>query len=353
VPAIRIGDLLVSNGLISAKQLDEALQAQLVFGGRLGTNLVELGYISTATLAQFLATQLGMPCLMPSELTDVPAAVLEKVSPEIAAKYLVFPVGVERRTIRLAMADPTDLRAVDEVAFRTGHNVAPVVAPELLVMYALERFYQVKRKNRFLRFAASLTGAGPTIGDEDGAGAGASVRDTPFEGPYGLREAVAELVRAEHDTDLLKGLMRYLREEFERVAVFVLERESARGYCQAGCTIPPEVPCDGVRNPLRSIEIALPRSVLFRAAARAHEPCVERMSDHVEDRVVARLLELEPGDELLLFPVRPGERVQAVALAAAPLRPEALREIHRHGLFASKVVDAIRMLQLRRRILAV
>jgi hypothetical protein len=156
----KIGDLLVRNGLINEEQLDQALQ------GRLGTNLVELGFITTATLAEFLATQLGMKCLLPAQLTEILKSVLEALDPETAARYMVFPIGEDRRTVQLAMVDPTDLRAVDEVAFRTGRNVAPVVAPELLVVYALERFYQVKRANRFLRFAPALSALESTLASE-------------------------------------------------------------------------------------------------------------------------------------------------------------------------------------------
>jgi hypothetical protein len=349
----KIGDLLVQNGLIREEQLDQALQAQLVFGGRLGTNLVELGFITTATLAQFLATQLGMACLLPSQLTDVPQAVLDAVDPETASRYMVFPIAADRRTLHLAMADPTDLRAVDEVAFRTGFNVAPVVAPELLVVYALERFYHVKRANRFLRFTPTLNALAATLAEETPEEAAPRPRPGASDGAYGLHEAAADLVAAERNTTVLEVVQRYLREDFERVAIFVIDDQTARAFSQAGCTIPAEVIRDGVRNPLRTIEVPVDRSPLFRTALRSKAPSRDKLTAHREDRIVARLLELEADGPVLIFPVRLGERVEAVALGAAPRRPQALGEIQRYGLFASKVADAVRLVRLRKRILAV
>ena len=350
----KIGDLLVRNGLINEEQLDQALQAQLLFGGRLGTNLVELGFITTATLAEFLATQLGMKCLLPAQLTEVPKSVLETLDPETAARYMVFPISEDRRTVQLAMVDPTDLRAVDEVAFRTGRNVAPVVAPELLVVYALERFYQVKRANRFLRFAPALSALESTLASEAPVEAGpARVRPGAHDGTYGLREAVADLVKADRDTTVLEVLQRHLREDLERVVVFLLDDRTARAFCQAGCTIPSEVIRDGARNPLRTIEVAIDQSPLFRGALRSKAPSREKMTAHREDQTVARLLELDAGDPLLVFPIRIGERLEAVALGAGPRRPDAFAELQRWALFASKVADAIRLARLRKRILAV
>lgn len=352
----KIGDLLVRNGLVSEDQLERALQAQLIFGGRLGTNLVELGFISTATLAEFLAAQLGMPCLRPGQLSEAAPAALEAVDPETASRYLVFPIAKEKRTLRLAMADPTDLRAVDEVAFRTGLAIDPVVAPELLIFYALERFYHVKRGNRaMLRMLNDLEGGLSVEAPWNAPREKPPAPAPDATGEYGLREAAADLVRAERNTVVLEVVQRYLRRDLQHVAVFVLDDDVARAWTQSGCVVPKEVPRDGVREPLRAIEVPIQRSVLFRSAVRASAPTRIPMPDRREDRVVGRLLEAEPADPLLLLPVRVGERNEAVALGAGEARPGALdgRAVQHYGLFASKVTDAIRMVRLRKRILAV
>src|SRR5690242_14933315 len=125
--AIRIGELLVKHQIVTEGQLSEALRAQELFGGRVGTNLVELGYLSEQALAQFLSTQLGIPHIAASELDAVPEEALKLVPRALAEKYKVVPVSAQKRRIRLAMADPTDLKAVDEVAFSSGCSVQPVI----------------------------------------------------------------------------------------------------------------------------------------------------------------------------------------------------------------------------------
>jgi hypothetical protein len=136
-----------------------------------------------------------MKCLLPAQLTEVPKSVLETLDPETAARYMVFPISEDRRTVQLAMVDPTDLRAVDEVAFRTGRNVAPVVAPELLVVYALERFYQVKRANRFCRARAPPRVRWPARRRWRPAGTVRRVRTT---GPTGARPSRTWSGRTRH-----------------------------------------------------------------------------------------------------------------------------------------------------------
>lgn len=143
-----------------------------------------------------------MACLLPSQRMDVPQAVLDTIDPETASRYMVFPIAADRRTLQLAMADPTDLRAMDEVAFRAGY-VAPVVAPELLVVCALERFYHVKYANRFLRFTPTLHALAGTLAEETRAEA--APRPGARAGAHGRHAAAADLVAAERNTSVSRS----------------------------------------------------------------------------------------------------------------------------------------------------
>ena len=146
----RLGELLVEANLITEQQLRMALQAQLIYGGRLGTNLVELDFISERFLAEFLASKLKLPSASPDELEDVPADALALLSGEKAQKYGVIPLALEGKVLHVAMIEPSDLAALDDLAFVTGCQIRPKVASEVLVVSALERHYGIVRKTRYL-----------------------------------------------------------------------------------------------------------------------------------------------------------------------------------------------------------
>ncbi len=159
----RLGELLVEAKVITPQQLQTALQAQMIYGGRLGTNLVELDYITEEFLSNFLASKLRIPCARPEELDSVPAEVLALVDATTAQKYQVIPLKKERKTLEVAMLDPTDLKALDELAFKTGCVLRPKVAAEMLVVLALERLYGLPRKNRYIRISSAGPAPGPSM----------------------------------------------------------------------------------------------------------------------------------------------------------------------------------------------
>src|SRR5688572_10071622 len=103
----------------------------MIYGGRLGTNLVELDYITEEFLSQFLASKLRLPCVRPQEMENVAPEVLALVDAQTAQKYQVIPLKREKKSLEIAMLDPTDLKALDELAFKTGCLIKPKVAAEL------------------------------------------------------------------------------------------------------------------------------------------------------------------------------------------------------------------------------
>lgn len=153
--ALRIGELLVAEGLVTPSQLQQALVAQQIFGGRLGTNLVENGFVDEADLARVLGRQLGIPVVAPEALADVDRAVIDRVPGELARRYSIVPFRHDRATDRLAIAvaDPTNLQKVDEIQFALGHRLDFHISPEIMLAYALEKYYGVERQRRYIRVA--------------------------------------------------------------------------------------------------------------------------------------------------------------------------------------------------------
>ncbi|MFQ5827714.1 MAG: type IV-A pilus assembly ATPase PilB [Candidatus Methylomirabilia bacterium] len=139
----RLGDLLVADGLISQEQLQRALKEQKGSNDKLGSVLVRLGLVHEDQLIGFLSRQYGIPSITLSQL-DIDAEVLKLVPGSLASKYEVLPVKRVGNTLTLAMGDPTNVFALDDVAFMTNLQVVPVVAAQGALRQAIERLYDTQ-----------------------------------------------------------------------------------------------------------------------------------------------------------------------------------------------------------------
>ncbi len=136
----KLGELLVRTGKINQAQLNEALALQKDQGGRLGTNLVKLGHMTDKQLVESLSQHFKVPSvdLHGMEIDD---AVIKIIPADIARKYTIFPVAKAGATVTVAMIDPTNVFAMDDVKFMTGYKVEPVVASETAIRGAIDRYY--------------------------------------------------------------------------------------------------------------------------------------------------------------------------------------------------------------------
>ena len=133
----KLGEILVRENLISPQNLREALDYQREHGGRLGPSLVKLGLISDDMITAVLSRQYGIPSVN-LDLFNIDPAVLRLIPQEVAQKHSVLPLSRVGATLTLAMVDPTNVYALDDVKFMTGLNVEPVVVAENSVQQAIE-----------------------------------------------------------------------------------------------------------------------------------------------------------------------------------------------------------------------
>lgn len=138
----KLGEMLVEAGIINPAQLQEALRHQRIAGGRMGSNLVALGFVSEEVLMDFLAHQTGVPRLDTRNL-DVPAAVLKRIPKRLAEQLNVLPIEhKEPRSLVLAMVDPSDLNAIDSARFASGLHIEPVVVSHSALRQAIAEQYR-------------------------------------------------------------------------------------------------------------------------------------------------------------------------------------------------------------------
>lgn len=136
----KLGEILVRENLITPQQLREALEYQRQSGGRLGSNLVKLGFISDDVITAVLSRQYGVPSIN-LELFQIDEETINLISQEVALKYSVLPISKVGATLTMAMADPTNVFAMDDIKFMTGLNVEPVIASEASVHIAIGKYY--------------------------------------------------------------------------------------------------------------------------------------------------------------------------------------------------------------------
>ena len=136
----RLGDLLVSNGLITPVQLEKALQDQKISGSKLGSGLVKLGYISEKSLVSFLSRHYGVPAIDLNEVQIDPDA-MKMISTDVIFKYQAIPIKRVGSTLRVAMSDPSNILAVDDIKFLAGCHVEVFVSTESAIKSVIDRFY--------------------------------------------------------------------------------------------------------------------------------------------------------------------------------------------------------------------
>lgn len=215
---MKLGEALVKEGFITKQQLNQALERQVVFGGRIGTNLIELKFISEEELTRFLGRFFNITPVTQEMLASISPDVIESVSPEIVNKYKVIPFRRDRNRLHTAMLNPRDIKEIDEIRFVTGFDIIPYVITELRLLYCLEKYYGIKRDIRYV----SLT---------DRFNPEAKIEETSIEK---IKKAFADV----KETEEIAGIL--LQEVYriaERVAIFAVREGRITGWKARGLAV--------------------------------------------------------------------------------------------------------------------
>src|SRR5215467_360061 len=151
----KLGETLLKDNLITPQQLKDALDYQRIHGGRLASTLVKLGMLSDEEVTAVLSRQYGVSSVN-LDLFEVDPAAVSLVPQETAEKYMVLPLSRVGATLTLAMVDPTNVFAVDDIKFMTGLSVEPVVVSETALNNALRRYYGTSRELELARVMEDL-----------------------------------------------------------------------------------------------------------------------------------------------------------------------------------------------------
>jgi type IV pilus assembly protein PilB len=165
--AVKLGDLLVKAKLVTPEQVDAALVSQRTEGGKFGEALIRIGAASEQDITETLSQQFGVPSIDLAHF-DIDPSIIKVVPGEVARKYGVLPVNKTGATLTIAMSDPTNVFAMDDIKFMTGYNVEPVVASEASLRRAIDKHYGTPRSVVLKeRPKGATTGSAPGEGNID------------------------------------------------------------------------------------------------------------------------------------------------------------------------------------------
>jgi type IV pilus assembly protein PilB len=140
----RLGDLLVKEKIITQDQLQQATKSQKENNSRLGAALVKLGFLTEEDFTNFLSRQYGVPAINLSYF-EIDASVVKLIPHETAKRYQILPLSRVGASLTIAMVDPTNVFAMDDIKFMTGFNIEPVVASESSILEGIDKAYGIRK----------------------------------------------------------------------------------------------------------------------------------------------------------------------------------------------------------------
>jgi len=400
----RIGELLVKEGLVTLLQLDKALKTQLILGGHLGTCLIELGFVDEESFGRTLAEMHGLRYASPAQLKGIALEVIQIFSSQMVEKYRAIPIKLEDNTLHLAVVDPKTLGRLSTL---TGYKIVPWIAPELRLYEAMEAYYNIPRRARYIRLcqelgqrklreplgetvqettepsvvgdvhlgestepraAGTLTavdlgveyGYGKSwrdVADElfddetdaDGADDGVKPRREParVHSIRTRRNAATEVFRrmsqAEDKDDLARSVLDYAAERMTGAILFTVRAETASVWDWTGL----KLKGGGVRS-LRFPVTAGSVFALMLGDGQYRGP----VPDRTDYKWFYSALQLEVPDEILLFPVYLNDRLVAIFYGDGGSSGEILGTTDSYANLTQKLGLALNMLVLKMKILA-
>ncbi len=372
----------MSAGLINASELDEAIEYQCIYGGKLGTSLIELGLVEEDQMARILSRQLNLHYIKPELLMKISAAVLNLIPAKIALKYQVVPYYEDSNKLYVAVNDSNNLTMLDELAFHLNHLIVPLAIPEIRLMLALKKHYGMRLPPRYETLAAQLqrrhlaaqkqvptqrkrksppSGGGekmtvsqqpentpwPLLGDIEYADD--PVEDTYVSATFTTKDqAEADvldlLAHAEERDDIAHALINHLRKDFPECGLLIIREETATGWVATGGKQ------DSPFSPFDQIVIDLNRESLFRDVVTNRNHYLGPVFKSTENRKILSYFCSRPSQQALAVPLTVQNRLVSILYVQGALE---ILEQHLTELqsLAGKAEMAFKLLIIKNKIL--
>ena len=339
---LKLGELLLNEKMVTPDQLEEALKNQVIYGIKLGSSLVEMGYVDEEVLARLLSKKLGVPCIGRKDLAAISKDLLRDFPRHLVEAYHVVPLKLEGNRLSLAMSDPTDFAALEEIGFATGHVIQPYIAADVHISRALAKYYHISsgevryqqiadksRKNDNAAAAKSATITIPTF-TETGELLNVTI-PAVFEGfaslhgdepddMYMLSEDVLkytvdrvsmDFAAARTRDDVANIFIKYLGQEFTSAALFIVRANAAAGW--RGVSGGEKISDFGDLN------LLLSKASVLRDVVESRNFSMGTLVNTPENRQILKMLHIPSETSLLVLPVVMLNKVVAVVLVTADM----------------------------------
>ncbi|MBI5846367.1 MAG: hypothetical protein HZB31_00165 [Nitrospirae bacterium] len=228
---MKLGEALIKNSIITRDQLKKALERQVIFGGRIGSNIIELGFIKENEMLSFLSSFFKVPAVKVADLNAIDPEVIATITAEFADKYKILPFRKDRNRLHAAMLDPRSLSTVDELRFLIGLDIIPYVITELRLLYCLEKYYDLKRDLRYI----SVFG-----------GADAQEDKKPEDAAQQIVKVKEQFAAVRDKEEVIGILLNDTKPVASRAAVFLVKGNAVSGWKARGVEVDHfNVPADG------------------------------------------------------------------------------------------------------------
>jgi len=305
--AITLLDMLQEAELLTKQQVDEALMNRVVYGGKIGTSLIELGLVDEVTLAKFLSRKLAVPYTSPNALLNIPPETISELPAGLARRYRAIPIKLDKQRLFLAMSDPADLRAIDEIGFITDHVIRPMIAPEVRLVQALGRYYDYEVSERYEqiceRISRSATSEQDTIEitteiDEDELEEAVIVEDDEWEkrvDHYSVDDISQALANASNREEVGDIVIDFLGREFTHAGLFVVRIGAVHGWkgCSHGECL----------EEFEEVSLSLEKASVIKTVIDGASPYLGGVPDMGVNRQLLTALGGEPPTAALLLPI--------------------------------------------------
>jgi hypothetical protein len=370
---LKLGELLLREKMVTPDQLDEALKNQMIYGIKLGSSLIEMGYIDEVVLARLLSTKLGVPCVGRKELANLPNELLIKFPRQLVEKHHVLPLKLEGNRLSLAMTDPTDFAAIEEIGFITGYVVQPFIAPDVHISRALAKYYHIisgesryqqvvdqRRKSGKDAVPRLTTMTMPSFTEKgellnvtipiEFEGFASLHGDEPDD-VYMLSEDVSkytvdrvslDFAAARTRDDVANVFITYLGQEFSTAALFIARGNAAVGWrgVSAGEKI----------TDFSDLSLLLSKPSVLRDVIESRNFSMGTLINTPENRQILKVLQIRAETSLLVLPVVMLNKVVAVVLVTADMDALGRRLVELQKL-VRKASLAFEMLIIKNKIL--
>lgn len=334
----KLGEMLLQAGLLTQPQLDDALKAQLIYGGKLGTNLVELGFVEVDALTDVLSRQTMLPPVRATDLEDIPVAVIGLLPAEVADRNRAIPFREEHRSVHVAVVDATNLAIIDMLRFATGRDVRVHIAPEVLIARALNTYYGIPNKERYIRLSEDplfLTKRGE-LGIESVASPARSAHSA-------LGDAVRRLLAVTTTAGILEIMLDFGRPFFRTSAVLANRGEQFEVIAVAGT--------EAVKRRLLGARTSVEKGTLVQNVVQLRRTHVGPMPlDYEDSSLLEKFEERDITIPVLASPMIVQDRVELIMLGVGMTSLFNVEQIRRFEMLLEKASLATQILRLSNRL---